>query len=183
MLAEDNDLEAYSRLFDIYYSKLQELYTPTIPDQPQLIEDLIQEVFMQVWTKSKTYNPEFGEVGKWIFTLADSTRIKHIQETSTLVENYSEALHVLTTEPDEDSSPFQFIEQQELKLSIEQKLLSLPKEQADVIQKTFLEGKSHSQAASELNIPTGTLKSRLRLAFFKLGSMLKDERMTKEKGD
>ena len=56
--------------------------------------------------------------------------------------------------------------------TIREKLQALPNEQRQVIAKIYMEGKSHSEVSAELDLPLGTVKSRVRLAISKLGVQL-----------
>jgi RNA polymerase sigma-70 factor (ECF subfamily) len=62
--------------------------------------------------------------------------------------------------------------QKRIEVDVRESLRALPSEQRQIIAKVYMEGKSHSEVAEELNLPLGTVKSRIRLAMSKLKVML-----------
>jgi RNA polymerase sigma-70 factor (ECF subfamily) len=69
---------------------------------------------------------------------------------------------------DEGPGPFQQVQQTREEESIRTGLKQLPPEQAEILSKVYLEGKTHQQTSDELKLPLGTVKSRVRLALKKL---------------
>ena len=69
---------------------------------------------------------------------------------------------------DDGPGPFQQAQQNRAEASIKSGLKQLPREQAEILTKVYIEGKSHQQASDELQLPLGTVKSRVRLALKKL---------------
>ena len=69
---------------------------------------------------------------------------------------------------DENPGPFQQVQSRRAEENIRAGLRELPQSQAEILTKVYLEGKSHQQASTELQLPLGTVKSRVRLALKKL---------------
>lgn len=171
-IANDKDLEAFSRLFEIYAPKIKALSLVKHPGENQLAEDLVQEVFEVIWKDAPEFKVGTSKVSTWIFTIVRKLRREERARSDDASLGLSEALDVLSTM--ESETPVASIEKHELEISIEEKIALLPREQYEVIVKTFMEGKTHSEAAEELNIPLGTVKTRIKLALSKLGFALKN---------
>ena len=71
-----------------------------------------------------------------------------------------------------DGTSFSGFQRQHNAETIQEKLQALPNEQRQVIAKIYMEGKSHSEVSAEMDLPLGTVKSRVRLAINKLGVQL-----------
>jgi RNA polymerase sigma-70 factor (ECF subfamily) len=132
-------------------------------------EELAQETMLAVWQKATQFDPGRAGVSTWIFTIARNQRIDALRR-----ERHPETLR---PDPDGMAGPEQAdravaIAEQELR--IRAALGELPPEQAAVIRKAFFEDKAHAEIERELQIPLGTVKSRLRLAMNRLRAALGD---------
>ena len=70
-------------------------------------------------------------------------------------------------------TPFETTQQQHAASKLHRGMKQLPSEQSTVLNKVYMEGKTHQEAAAELQLPLGTIKSRIRLALQKLHIALK----------
>jgi RNA polymerase sigma-70 factor, ECF subfamily len=132
-------------------------------------EELAQETMLVVWQKAAQYDPGRAGVSTWIFTIARNQRIDALRR-----ERHPDTLR---PDPDDLAGPEQAdravaIAEQESR--IRAALCGLPLEQAAVIHKAFFEDKAHADIEQELQIPLGTVKSRLRLAMNRLRAALGD---------
>lgn len=131
-----------------------------------MIDELIQEVMLKVWTKASQFDPEKAAASTWLFTMARNTRIDMLRRQSRHKTEVLETEDVWAT--DEEESPVALLQQQRDTGLIREAIKELPQEQARVVQMIYLEGKTHSVASEELQLPLGTVKSRLRLALAKM---------------
>ncbi|MBY6189523.1 sigma-70 family RNA polymerase sigma factor [Microbulbifer agarilyticus] len=139
---------------------------------PEAADELIQEVMFRVWTKAPTFNPEKASASTWVFTIMRNCRIDALRRNSRQPVT-DESLSVEDIWDDsQDEQPLVFLQQSRNQSAIAQGLQSLPPEQSHVIEKAYVEGKSHSEISEELGLPLGTVKSRVRLALKKLQSTL-----------
>jgi RNA polymerase sigma-70 factor (ECF subfamily) len=128
---------------------------------------------IKVWIKAHTFDPAKSSAGTWIFTIARNTRIDLIRKYSKQWEanNTEFDENILTADdiwPGQTDDVYTQIETSHNKKKILDLINELPLEQIAVIKIIFLEGLTHSEAASHLNVPLGTVKSRVRLALQKL---------------
>ncbi|HND13917.1 MAG TPA: sigma-70 family RNA polymerase sigma factor, partial [Pseudomonadales bacterium] len=106
----------------------------------------------------------------WIYTLARNSRIDLLRRKYRVREEVDvDELWDLGT--DEDLLDEQ-VQQQRAREEVRESLRMLPQEQRRIIDKVYMEGKSHTEVAAELGLPLGTVKSRVRLALSKLKLML-----------
>ena len=176
-LGAHQDRKAFKALFDHFSPLLKNYFIGKYPTQSsyQMIEELIQEVMIKVWQKASSYDPSKAAASTWIFTLARNTRIDMLRRQN----KYANTTSIETEEIWEDTTengPYTFLTQKRDERLIKQKLLALPDEQQIVIRKVYMEAKSHTEVATELQLPLGTVKSRVRLAQKKLQAMLQDTR-------
>lgn len=126
--------------------------------QPAAADDVLQEVMLSVWQKSHLYDPTKSAVNTWIFTIARNKYIDRLRR---------EQHH--TSKPDEPDLrpadiPDSAVEASlaERKNGVHAALTKLPPEQRDVIVLSFMKGLAHGEIAARLDLPLGTVKSRIR---------------------
>ena len=137
------------------------------PGAELIADELVQEVMTRVWLKADKYNPRLSNLNTWIFTLARNCRIDYLRRNSRFATEIDPSDWFDNIE-DESPGPFQQVQANRAEESIHAGLLELPREQAEILTKVYMEGKSHQQASEELELPLGTVKSRVRLALKKL---------------
>ncbi len=128
-------------------------------------EEVVQEIFLQVWNKADTYDSERGAISTWIVNIA---RSRSIDKLRTL--GYREQTTELIEERVNSKSDLSRIieEREESRKVIREALDSLPENQRIAIEMVFFEGLTHIEAAEKLNEPVGTIKTRIRLGVAKL---------------
>ncbi|MCY4043929.1 MAG: sigma-70 family RNA polymerase sigma factor [Cellvibrionales bacterium] len=170
-IANSQDEIAFSCLFDRYAPKIKAFCLAKSPGSITMADELVQEVMVKIWQKAHLYHPELASPSTWIFTLARNTRVdffrkQHRHQTDITAEDIYDDLI------DETQDLFIAAHQKQQQKHIQQAMSHLSLDQTEVIAKVYMEGKSHSQVADELQLPLGTVKSRIRLALSKLGLSL-----------
>lgn len=174
-VAKDKDRAAFQHLFE-HFAPLIKSYAFKVTELSKaeiLAEELAQETMIKVWMKAHTFDPDKSSAGTWIFTIARNTRIDLIRKYSKQWEASNNEFDesTLTADdiwPDQNDDVYKQIETSHIKKKILESINELPLEQIAVIKIIFLEGLTHSEAASQLKLPLGTIKSRVRLALQKL---------------
>jgi len=124
-------------------------------------EELSQEIMLIVWRRAESYNPEKAAASTWLFTIARNRRIDHLRGNSRVeIELDDEMLEIDDDEPTQEDRVG--LAQQTVKL--ENAMSKLPAEQRQVIHLSYFRGQSHGAIADWLDLPIGTVKSRIRLA-------------------
>jgi RNA polymerase sigma-70 factor (ECF subfamily) len=171
-VAEDRNKQSFAELFDHFAPLLRAYSLAREPGAALVADELAQDVMIKVWNKAHTYKPEMAAVSTWIFTLARNSRIDQIRKNARFATDI-DPTDLFNDLEDEDLGPFQNAQQQRAQQQVHDALKELPIEQAQVLAKVYLEGKSHQETADELSLPLGTVKSRVRLALQKLELLLK----------
>ncbi len=166
-IAEQRDQVALARLFDHYAPKIRSFCLASQPGANLMADDIAQEVMIRIWNKAHTYKPETASLNTWVFTLARNARIDYLRKNSRYQSDIDPE-YLWQNIVDENSDPFQEAQQKRDQQMIQQSLKKLPVDQRQVLSKVYLEGKTHKEAAEELSLPLGTIKSRVRLALQKL---------------
>jgi RNA polymerase sigma factor (sigma-70 family) len=179
-ISADRDLVAYKALFD-HFAPLIKSFAykiPSLQESETFGEDLVQETMLKVWTRASTFDPGLSSPGTWIFTIARNMRIdllrkqaRHSVNTVSLYQDDDDSSELDMEDiwfEDETSDVFNLLLQERTRKQVNESLLTLPPEQADILRRVYLEDKSHSEVAAELHLPLGTVKSRVRLALNKL---------------
>lgn len=128
-------------------------------------EEMTQEVMIKVWNKAATFNATKASVNTWIFTIARNTRIDFIRRNTRAQRKIE--IEDIWHEAD-SPEPIVDFQQRRVEAQVRSAMSTLPQEQALVLEKAFMESKSHNEIAEELGLPLGTVKSRIRLALTKL---------------
>ena len=138
-------------------------------------EELVQEVMISIWRRATTYNWRKAAASTWIFTIARNQRIDMLRKMQrTSAETKIEVEDLWQIPGSAESEPVTSLHRMLAERRIRESLVHLPEEQVTVIAKVYMEQKSHQMVAEELNIPLGTVKSRVRLALSKLKVILQD---------
>lgn len=172
-VARHQDRQAFSQLFQ-HFAPLIKAFAMANPyshNPAQFADELIQEVMLKIWQKADSYDAGAAGVSTWVFTIARNCRIDMIRKLSR--HDYPlESDEFFDMEDENIPAPFQAVYQRNLERDIRACCAALPHEQAQIICKIYMEGKSHSEVADELDLPLGTVKSRVRLALDKLKIMV-----------
>lgn len=170
-IAANRDADAFNELFATYAPRIRS-YMLRQGVEASAAEELAQETMLAVWRKARLYAPEKGNATTWIFTIARNLRIDRIRRERVwqeLPEGHEE-------QASDDPAPDELVTQTEHAERINAALAELPEEQREVIGLSYLEGLSHSEIAERLDVPLGTVKSRMRLAYRKIRDSIEDLR-------
>ena len=171
-VAENRDEQAFSRLFDHFLPLVKSYVWAKQPGSSTIVNEVSQEVMIKIWQKAHTYNPEKAAVSTWVYTLARNARIDYLRKNSKHESNIDPEF-VWDSFEDEADGPLQQTLKRRTEQNVYENISELPQDQRQVIHKVYIEGKTHEQAAVDLVIPLGTVKSRIRLALKKLSILIK----------
>ena len=133
-------------------------------------DELVQEVMLKVWHRAEQYDSKRAKVSTWVFRIASNTAIDHQRRRWPQVEPLDPVMSAEDT-PRAD----QVVVQQQTAHRVREAVEALPTEQAAVLSAAYFEHKSLREVAEEQGIPLGTVKSRVRLAFKRLRTVLGGE--------
>ncbi len=166
-VARSQDREGFSELFNHFAPRLKGFFM-RLGVPAAIGEDLAQDVMLTVWRKAEMFDPSRASAATWIFTIARNLRIdmKRRERDPQLLEAYYDG----TPPP----TPSDEVLSAELESRVTAALQRLPRDQADVIRLSFFEDRPHIEIADVLNIPLGTVKSRIRLAMIRLRGLVEE---------
>lgn len=127
-------------------------------------EELAQEVMITVWQKAGMYDRQQASVSTWIFRIARNRRIDAQRRQRRPELNGDDPM----LQPPAIEMPDETVSRNQLDTVVRERLTCLPQDQRILIQAAFYDGLSHSEIARMFNLPLGTVKSRIRLAFMRL---------------
>jgi RNA polymerase sigma-70 factor (ECF subfamily) len=166
-IAQHRDREAFAELF-AYYAPRVKGYLMRLGSSDGQAEEVTQEAMLAVWNKAHMFDAKKAAVSTWIFTIARNRRVDILrsQKYPELDANDPALIGDAPAQPDEE-----VIEAREGE-EVREALQKLPTEQKELVRLAFYNGWSHAKIAEQSNLPLGTVKSRLRLAFSRLRDAL-----------
>ena len=157
-IAKDRDETAFSEIFDYIAPKINAYYIKHNLSS-QLAEELTQEVLSTIWIKAELFNSEKSKFITWSFTIARNKKIDFYRKNQKKVSN--EDVRDFLYENDKSND-------YEIESTINKITKELDQNQKKLIKMSFFEQKSHKIIAAELEIPLGTVKSRIRATLSKM---------------
>jgi RNA polymerase sigma-70 factor, ECF subfamily len=169
-IAEREDRAAFAGLFAHFAPRVKAYLMKGGTSEPQA-EDLAQETLLSVWRKARLFDPSSAGAATWIFTIARNLRIDAVRR-----ERRGGAIRVdeVEAEFEADDAPGAEVRLigAEAEARVRQAMKTLPRDQLRVIELSFFEERPHGEIARALQIPLGTVKSRVRLAMNRLRGLL-----------
>ncbi len=165
LIGQNEDRAAFTRLFRHFAPLMKAFALSGSTLSANNADELVQEVMLKVWQKAGAFNAEKAAASTWIYTIARNSRtdlFRRLQKFDTPLS----ADDVSGSQESEEA--FMVLHQKRGRDKIRGLIDELPNDQAQILAKVYMEGKSHSEVAGELDIPLGTVKSRVRLALQKL---------------
>ena len=170
-VAERKDRKAFIRLFEHFGPRVKS-YLKRLGVSDSEADDLMQEVMLTVWRRAEQFDCRKARASTWIFTITRNKRIDAIRRERRPELDPNDPALV----PDRDEDPSEAVSANEWRTAIQRAIQDVPEEQARLLRMSFFEDKTHHAIATELDLPLGTVKSRIRLAVAKLRRSLEDLR-------
>jgi len=166
------DREAFTEFYDRFSNVIYAMALRILNDASEAA-DVIQEVFVQVWDKGATYNPDLGKPFSWVLTLARNRAIDRLRARNrhyNFVEEAAQEMSEMSVRA--TAGQHEAISQEEARL-IRSAVETLPLEQRQAIEMAFLGGMTQAEISEALRQPIGTIKARIRRGMLKLRGELK----------
>ncbi len=171
--AEDPD--ALSQLYDRYNGILKALILRVVHNEAEA-DDLLQEIFMEIWKQAKNFSPEKGKPLGWMVTLARRRAIDGLRKK----QAYQRAEERLQAETEQQPDAWvlntteEEISFSDTRILVRKMLDRIPPAQRDAIELAFFRAGSSREIAAKTNTPLGTVKTRLELGLKKIYDGLKE---------
>lgn len=165
------DESAFLALYDRFASRVYALTMRVLGDA-MLAEEATQDTFLKLWSRARQFIPGQGELSSWLLTIAhhtaqDRLRLESRRLPASNEQDPEETWQVVTDERTSGSEA----RWRSLYFAVQ----SLPPEQRQLIDLAYYKGMSQSEIAEGLNLPLGTVKTRLRAAMQSLRREWLDE--------
>ena len=154
---------AVEALYDMYSASLFGVISRIITDTTTA-EDVLQETFVKIWHSFPSYSTEKGRLFTWMVNIARHLAIDKLRSKDFKNQNKNQELENNVTFIDEQRNT---VYKPEL-LGIKDLVQTLKPEQKLILELVYFKGYTHVEAADELGVPLGTIKTRLRMAILQL---------------
>jgi RNA polymerase sigma factor (sigma-70 family) len=154
---------AVEALYDMYSSSLYGVIVRIVIDTA-VAEDVLQDTFVKIWNSFSSYSAEKGRLFTWMVNIARNLSIDKIRSKDFKNQGKNQELENNVTFIDEQRNT----EYKPELLGIKELVETLKPEQKSILDLVYFKGYTHVEAADELGVPLGTIKTRLRMAIIQL---------------
>jgi RNA polymerase sigma-70 factor (ECF subfamily) len=172
-LAAEGEVRAFETIFDRHASVAYAL-AYRVCRAPAMAQDVIQEAFLSLWRSSGHYDPGRGSVRSWVLSAVHNRSIDALRRARVRDARDLHDPEAAERVPGPDRTETEVLRRAEAE-RVRAALQALPPEQRQVIELAYFGGLTHSEIASGLGLPPGTVKSRIRLGLQKLRELLAPE--------
>jgi RNA polymerase sigma-70 factor (ECF subfamily) len=170
---KSGDTDALEELYNQYNRLLFGLII-TIVKKREEAEDVLQEVFVNIWQKAHTFDEERGNVYSWLVTLSRNKSIDRVRSKDYKTQ---EKASVSVDEPafslkGDKFDPLETTIYSDRAEMVKKALAEIPESQREVLKIAYYQGMTQSEISDHLNIPLGTVKTRTRQGMIKLKNKL-----------
>ncbi|QBL10910.1 sigma-70 family RNA polymerase sigma factor [Rheinheimera sp. D18] len=172
-VALKRDKLAYAELFNYFAPRLRAFGMKMFGNEQQALE-MVQDTMLNVWKKAALFDATKGCASTWIYTIARNVRFDMLRKKQSRKDDISADdlwLNGEYPEPESEDASAQW-DIQLLSEKLAPHFNLLPPAQRDVMERVYLQEKTHQEVSDELAIPLGTVKSRIRLALDRLREAL-----------
>ena len=152
--------ELYDRYSGLVYSQARRILRDA-----GAAEEILQDLFYQVWCTAERFDPSRGSLAGWLLVAARNRAISRLRRKTGKIE-----------EPEENSVAFATLDNRSTQNLLLEKvrtvMSSLPQAQREAVEFAYFEGMSHSEIAEKTGQPLGTIKTRIRSAMEMLKKVL-----------
>jgi RNA polymerase sigma-70 factor (ECF subfamily) len=174
---QQGEPDALSVLYDRYNGIIKALILRVIHNEAEA-DDLLQEIFMEIWNQAKNFSAQKGKPLGWMVTLARRRAIDGLRKK----QAYARAEERLQSETEQQPDAWVHntteteITRGDTRELIRKVIDSLPLPQQQAVELAFFQGMSQREIAAKTNTPLGTVKTRLELGLKKIYDGLKELR-------
>ena len=166
----DGDRDAFAAFYDQYARALYSLALRILNDQKEA-EDVLQEVFVQIWEKAGQFDEGLGKPFTWSMTMTRNRaidRLRSKQRQHRLVEEFTQETAVAQAASQATVAEIEPGQAEHLRAAVN----ALPDDQRKAIELAFFNGLTHFEIAETLREPLGTIKARIRRGMLRLRETL-----------
>ena len=166
-LVKQRQQDAFSYLYDHYSGALYNVILAIVPDR-ELASDVLQEVFVKIWRMSESYDAAKGRLFTWMMNIARNASIDVVR--SKAYQNSRQNRELTEAVYETGGSTATNIE----KIGLRKLVHALKDDYKVLVELSYFEGFTQDEISKMLNIPLGTVKTRLRAALLQLRELVKN---------
>lgn len=162
-LLQERNEKAISLLYDNYADTLLGVANKVVRD-PELAQDVVQESFVKIWKKADSYDPKKAKLFTWLFRITRNTAIDKLRSVNTKSDKEIQI----------DVSDVYNLGVESIRpelMDVKEHLDKIEEKYQIVLEALFFQGMTQQEASDELDIPLGTIKSRLKIGLRELGKI------------
>jgi RNA polymerase sigma-70 factor (ECF subfamily) len=166
---------ALNELYGRYRRQLKAVVDSVVHEQAEA-DDVLQEIFLQIWKEATNYSPTAGKPLGWVVTITRRRaidRLRRRQAYSRARDRYSEQLDQGQPLPTQRRGMNDEIVLSDMRGFLKKSMRNLPRFQKEALDLAFFKGMSHREIAAATKTPLGTVKTRLELGLQKLTQAIK----------
>jgi RNA polymerase sigma-70 factor (ECF subfamily) len=156
----DGDSTALGEFYDLYAGLVNGLALRILKNTAEA-EDVVQEVFIQVWRQAGRYDPRRGSAAAWLCTIARTRALDRLRRHAARREEGGERLPGASSTPPTEEA-----------LAVRKALDTLSSDQRRALELAYYGGLTQTEIARQLGEPLGTIKTRIRTAMIRLRDVL-----------
>jgi len=167
--------DALAQLYDRYNGILKALILRVVHNEAEA-DDLLQEIFMEIWNQAKNFSAQKGKPLGWMVTLARRRAIDGLRKKQAYARAEERLQNEIEQQPDAwvHNATEEAIVLSDTRVLIRKVINGLPPAQQQAIDLAFFNGMSQREIAAKTNTPLGTVKTRLELGLKKIYDGLKE---------
>lgn len=163
-LLKQHDNRAFNYLYEHYAAALYGIVLPIVKEA-EIANDVLQEVFVNIWRKIESYDPTKGRLFTWMLNIARNASIDMLRSSGFRNQRKNQPLL--------ETVSFSAASQQNVdNIGLRKVLDKLKDEQRTLVELAYFKGYTHEEIAIMEGIPLGTVKTRIRTALIQLRNYL-----------
>jgi len=170
-VGKSRDIDSFEILYRHFCPRVRSYMVRLTRGNRILAEELTQETMMRVWNKAALFDSSKAQASTWIFAIARNQMIDAARKGAHPEFDINDPAFV----PDEMEAADVKIQRQQNAQELHNAMLTLKQKYVEVLRMSFFDGLTHTMIAEKLNLPLGTVKSRIRLACEKLRMAIQDD--------
>jgi RNA polymerase sigma factor (sigma-70 family) len=167
------DESALGKLYDRYARIIYSVAFKSLENVEES-EEIVIDVFAQVWRTAHSYDPAKSRVDTWLFMIARSRVLDRLRKLQRSTKKQTASKEAYLQSPNTSPDPIEDVVISERRSVVLAALDQLNPKNRQVLELAYYKGLSHQQIAEAMNLPLGTVKSCIRLSLNKLRSTLKE---------
>lgn len=163
---QQRDNQAFSYLYDNYSGAIYGIISQIVPEK-ETANDVMQEVFVNIWKKIESYDPSKGRLFTWMLNVARNASIDKVRSRS-----YRDNMKNQPMQDSVHNMGTQVVKPNVDDVGLKKVLGKLKNEHRVLIDLSYFQGFTHEEIAKAMDMPLGTVKTRIRSALIQLRSLI-----------